>query len=465
MPTPPINNPSPRTSTPSPSRGKPPAQRLPPSLLGVSAAPTVATAFDIDLSGLPHVASPLSTSTSSQHGESSSSVLGASLAASSTLSQFITTAKHSHASSRPRRSSTKDRPSSPASISTTLSSPPDDPAHASSASPESSRRQKRQRHPSIVHRTSGRGGIVFHPPAARSSAEASTLEVHQVQPTLQGQSPALDEVVSVGEASGRDEVPGRSSPTSTTANALPDGAGDLLPARESRSRHGSLIPSDPKSDVDLADDEEGEGEQELNEVGENKAIQPTSPDKVISPAEGAEEEPPSSEADIPAVTHEQSEEPALHEVDSSPPTDPSPNAHPHLEFSPPFKSPSPKDTAPLVPYTPRLGSSPHSLPAPPTDKPTTPDEDFTLSLYLSLSRPHPLPQQTSYRFELCLAWAGQLQPHGLRSYIPGGKYIPEWDVKVVGGGEAGRERVLDPRKVVRGVVAGLPVVWRLAGWI
>ncbi|WVW79846.1 hypothetical protein I302_101816 [Kwoniella bestiolae CBS 10118] len=110
---------------------------------------------------------------------------------------------------------------------------------------------------------------------------------------------------------------------------------------------------------------------------------------------------------------------------------------------------------PTLPYKPRAGSRTYR----PSETSSTPDTDNTrqISLYATLNHPSdPLPQLTAYRLELALSW-GDAQ---IFRWIPGRRYIPDWNLKVVGANV-----VFDVRAVVKSVVSRIPIFWRFASWL
>ncbi|WVQ94583.1 hypothetical protein IAU59_001663 [Kwoniella sp. CBS 9459] len=96
------------------------------------------------------------------------------------------------------------------------------------------------------------------------------------------------------------------------------------------------------------------------------------------------------------------------------------------------------------------------------DQPQAQAQARSISLYAGLTRASkPLPQLMSYRLELYLVWPEAAQQK-LFTWIPGRKYVPDWDLKIIGGGRADRPFVLDVRDVARAVVGRIPVFGRLA---
>ncbi|WWD08729.1 hypothetical protein V865_006842 [Kwoniella europaea PYCC6329] len=147
--------------------------------------------------------------------------------------------------------------------------------------------------------------------------------------------------------------------------------------------------------------------------------------------------------------------PTLHEVVStqfseadlesptSPPPQPDDQASKSIGVDPPL---------PLVPYKVREGSQTYN-----TDSPSVPDRTRQISLYASMNHPaNPLPQLTAYRVELALSW-GDAQ---ILRWIPGRKYIPDWNLKVVGG-----NLVFDVRAMIKTTVSHIPIFWRFASWL
>nr|XP_019012355.1 uncharacterized protein I206_03202 [Kwoniella pini CBS 10737]OCF51136.1 hypothetical protein I206_03202 [Kwoniella pini CBS 10737] len=111
---------------------------------------------------------------------------------------------------------------------------------------------------------------------------------------------------------------------------------------------------------------------------------------------------------------------------------------------------------PKVPYKPRKGSHTFGVKHSPAS-----DDTRQISFYATLNNPaNPLPQFTSYRLELALLWG---EAHVLR-WIPGRKYIPDWNLKVVGG-HSKDPVIIDVRVVIKTVVAKLPIFWRFASWL
>ncbi|WWC98997.1 hypothetical protein V866_005891 [Kwoniella sp. B9012] len=107
---------------------------------------------------------------------------------------------------------------------------------------------------------------------------------------------------------------------------------------------------------------------------------------------------------------------------------------------------------PLVPYKVREGSQTYH-----TDSPSVPDRTRQISLYATMNHPaNPLPQLTAYRVELALSW-GDAQ---ILRWIPGRKYIPDWNLKVVGG-----NLVIDVRAMIKTTVSHIPIFWRFASWL
>ncbi|WRT65381.1 uncharacterized protein IL334_002324 [Kwoniella shivajii] len=111
---------------------------------------------------------------------------------------------------------------------------------------------------------------------------------------------------------------------------------------------------------------------------------------------------------------------------------------------------------PDLPYKPRKGA--------PTFKETSPSSKNNtreISVFATLNHPSlPLPQLTSHRLELCLAW-GNAQ---ILQWVPGRRYIPNWNLKIVRGSSE-NPSVIDVRVVVKTVMSKLPILWRFASWI
>ncbi|WVQ62888.1 uncharacterized protein L199_001037 [Kwoniella botswanensis] len=147
--------------------------------------------------------------------------------------------------------------------------------------------------------------------------------------------------------------------------------------------------------------------------------------------------------------------PILHEVVStqfSPADLDSPTSTPPQPDDQASKSIGADPPLPLVPYKVREGSQTYN-----TDVPSVPDRTRQISLYASMNHPaNPLPQLTAYRVELALSW-GDAQ---ILRWIPGRKYIPDWNLKVVGG-----NLVIDVRAMIKTTVSHIPIFWRFASWL
>ncbi|WVF67039.1 hypothetical protein IAT40_001782 [Kwoniella sp. CBS 6097] len=86
----------------------------------------------------------------------------------------------------------------------------------------------------------------------------------------------------------------------------------------------------------------------------------------------------------------------------------------------------------------------------------------SVSLYAGLTRgSKPLPHLISYRMELYLVWP-EAAHRKLFTWIPGRKYVPDWNLKIVGGGRANDPFVVDVRGLARAIVGRIPVFGRLA---
>jgi hypothetical protein len=101
----------------------------------------------------------------------------------------------------------------------------------------------------------------------------------------------------------------------------------------------------------------------------------------------------------------------------------------------------------VPPYTPRAGHQ-HRRYAPLSGK----HEDLAVTLHAGITRQPrdgSLPVQVPH-VELHLAWKE--------------KGLPDWNVRVVGGWQNGRQMGMI-RWMVKGVIEQLPVVWRLSAWL
>ncbi|KAK6907035.1 hypothetical protein I203_101024 [Kwoniella mangroviensis CBS 8507] len=131
------------------------------------------------------------------------------------------------------------------------------------------------------------------------------------------------------------------------------------------------------------------------------------------------------------------------ETPTSPPPQPDNQASKSIGADPP---------PPSVPYKVREGSQTYN-----TNSPSLPDRTRQISLYATMNHSaNPLPQLTAYRVELALSW-GDAQ---ILQWIPGRKYIPDWNLKVVGG-----NLVIDVRSMIKTVVSHIPIFWRFASWL
>ncbi|OCF32338.1 hypothetical protein I316_06006 [Kwoniella heveanensis BCC8398] len=89
----------------------------------------------------------------------------------------------------------------------------------------------------------------------------------------------------------------------------------------------------------------------------------------------------------------------------------------------------------------------------------------SISLYAGLTRgSKPVPQLIAYRLELHLVWPLPAQQK-LLTWVPGRRYVPDWDLKLVGGGKADDPFVVDVRGLARAIVCRIPVLGRLAAYM
>jgi len=131
--------------------------------------------------------------------------------------------------------------------------------------------------------------------------------------------------------------------------------------------------------------------------------------------------------------------------------------------------PQPATSDYVPPYQPRKSAVTFAPPQDPASPATPNNPELAVSVFASLGQATPaLPYLVPRRVELHLAWA---EPHTW-TWVPGRRWIPEWNMHVVLGAPGGtaahsgsRGLLGWSRGVVREVVGTLPVVWRLKNWV
>ncbi|WVR04115.1 hypothetical protein IAU60_001114 [Kwoniella sp. DSM 27419] len=109
-----------------------------------------------------------------------------------------------------------------------------------------------------------------------------------------------------------------------------------------------------------------------------------------------------------------------------------------------------------VPYKPRPGSRTFA-----SENNGSDPDSRAISVYAVLgAAQQPVPYAHPYRLELHLVWGtGQIM-----KWLPGRRYIPDWNLKLVGG-DANEPHVLDVRVIAKSLVGQIPVIRRLAPWL